>query len=344
MPYSKEPANKVITTFMSPALASTYLAFHPLNHNIITIVTENSIIHIYYLRVDEVIRPKFKCHQKHIPGFAFSVNLKVMVSSEADAQVQVHEICSFLKSLGLAARSTCWVLLRMIVGEIICRWSIDAWTYSMTYNLIELRFWNMDTWDKRKLVRIQLPTGKAPTGDTQVQFYSDQILLLVLVKTQPALYDGAKTECIQQWMPRDVLPAPITCAAYSPNNQLYGALSDSNVAVFDTDSLKLRCRIAMSVYFVEASRNRFKVPQPGSNAGIGAVLVTAQEVEAHSEKGLLVGAVAESDATEDPIFPGKRMSKMKDAAGVSLRVFLATPGGRFLLLLRLSSTKLLLLC
>ncbi|XP_062023259.1 topless-related protein 2-like isoform X2 [Rosa rugosa] len=243
---------------------------------------------------NKVIRPKFKCHQKHIPGFAFSVNLKVMVSSEADAQSQ-------------------------------------------------LRFWNMDTWDKRKLVRIQLPTGKAPTGDTQVQFYSDQILLLVLVKTQPALYDGAKTECIQQWMPRDVLPAPITCAAYSLNNQLYGALSDSNVGVFDTDSLKLRCRIAMSVYFVEASRNRFKVPQPGSNAGIGAVLVTAQEVEAHSEKGLLVGAVAESDATEDPIFPGERMSKMKDAAGVSLRVFLATPGGRFLLLLRLSSTKLLLL-
>ncbi|KAM5562741.1 topless-related protein 2-like [Rosa sericea] len=280
MPYSKEPANKVITTFMSPALASTYLAFHPLNNNIITIGTENSIIHIYNLRVDEMIRPKLKCHQKHIPGFAFSVNLKVMVSSEADAQAQIA---------------------------------------------------------------ILLPTGKAPTGDTQVQFYSDQILLFVLVKSQPALYDGAKTECIQQWMPRDVLPALITCAAYSPNNQLYGILPDSNVGVFDTDSLKLRCRIAMSVYLVEASRNRFKVPQPGSNPGIGAVPVTAQEVEAHSEKGLLVGAVAESDATEDPIFPGERMSKMRDAVGVSLRVFLATPGGRFLLLLRLSSTKMLLL-
>ena len=56
----------------------------------------------------------------------------------------------------------------------------------------------MDTWDKRKSVTIQLPAGKVPVGDTQVQFYSDQTRLLVCHETQLALYDAAKAECIRQ--------------------------------------------------------------------------------------------------------------------------------------------------
>ncbi|XP_061989928.1 topless-related protein 2 [Rosa rugosa] len=193
---------KVMTTFMSPPPASTFLAFHPLDNNIIAIGTEDSTIHIYNVRVDEV-KSKLKGHQKHITGLAFSVNLKIMVSSGADAQ---------------------------------------------------LCFWNMDTWEKRKSLTIQLPAGKAPVGDTQVQFYSDQTRLLVCHETQLALYDAAKAECIRQWMPQDVLPAPITCAAYSPNSQLvYAGFTDGNIGVFDADSLKLRCRISMSVYLAQAS-------------------------------------------------------------------------------------------
>lgn len=56
----------------------------------------------------------------------------------------------------------------------------------------------MDVWDKRKSVTLQLPAGKAPLGDTQVQFYSDQVRLLVYHETQLALYDAAKAECIRQ--------------------------------------------------------------------------------------------------------------------------------------------------
>lgn len=63
---------------------------------------------------------------------------------------------------------------------------------------LQLCFWNMDTWDKRKSVTIQLPAGKVPVGDTQVQFYSDQTRLLVCHETQLALYDAAKAECIRQ--------------------------------------------------------------------------------------------------------------------------------------------------
>lgn len=46
---------QVMTTFMSPPPASTFLAFHPQDNNIIAIGTEDSTIHIYNVRVDEVI-------------------------------------------------------------------------------------------------------------------------------------------------------------------------------------------------------------------------------------------------------------------------------------------------
>ena len=43
-----------MTTFMQPPPASTFLAFHPQDNNIIAIGMEDSTIHIYNVRVDEV--------------------------------------------------------------------------------------------------------------------------------------------------------------------------------------------------------------------------------------------------------------------------------------------------
>ncbi|XP_058189934.1 topless-related protein 3 isoform X1 [Rhododendron vialii] len=192
---------KVMTTFMPPPPASTFLAFHPQDNNIIAIGMEDSTIHIYNVRVDEV-KSKLKGHQKRITGLAFSTNLNILVSSGADAQ--------------------------------LCIWSID-------------------TWEKRKSVPIQLPAGKAPNGDTRVQFHSDQIRLLVSHETQLAIYDASKMDRIRQWVPQDVLPAPISYAAYSCNSQLvYTSFCDGNIGVFDADSLRLRCRIAPSVYLTPA--------------------------------------------------------------------------------------------
>ncbi|KAL3030319.1 hypothetical protein AAZX31_03G213500 [Glycine max] len=157
---------KVMTTFMPPPPASTFLAFHPQDNNIIAIGMEDSTIHIYNVRVDE-----------------------------------------------------------------LCVWSID-------------------TWEKRKSVPIQLPAGKAPVGDTRVQFHLDQIRLLVAHETQLAIYDASKMDRIRQWVPQDVLAAPISYAAYSCNSQLiYATFCDGNTGVFDADSLRLRCRIALSTYF-----------------------------------------------------------------------------------------------
>lgn len=77
---------KVMTTFMPPPPASTFLAFHPQDNNIIAIGMEDSTIHIYNVRVDEV-KTKLRGHQKHITGLAFSTTLNILVSSGADAQL-----------------------------------------------------------------------------------------------------------------------------------------------------------------------------------------------------------------------------------------------------------------
>ncbi|KAK4491367.1 hypothetical protein RD792_002106 [Penstemon davidsonii] len=192
---------KVMTTFMPPPPPSTFLAFHPQDNNIIAIGMEDSTIHIYNVRVDEV-KSKLKGHQRRITGLAFSTNLNILVSSGADAQV--------------------------------CIWSID-------------------TWEKRKSVPIQLPAGKAPTGDTRVQFHSDQVRLLVAHETQLALYDASKMERIRQWVPQDALSAPISYAAYSCNSQsVFASFSDGNIGIFDADTLRLRCRVAPSAYMSQA--------------------------------------------------------------------------------------------
>lgn len=77
---------QVMTTFMSPPPAATFLAFHPQDNNIIAIGMDDSTIQIYNVRVDEV-KTKLKGHQKKVTGLAFSQSLNVLVSSGADAQV-----------------------------------------------------------------------------------------------------------------------------------------------------------------------------------------------------------------------------------------------------------------
>ena len=44
-----------MATFMSPPPAATYLAFHPQDNNIVAVGMNDSTIHIYNVRVDEVM-------------------------------------------------------------------------------------------------------------------------------------------------------------------------------------------------------------------------------------------------------------------------------------------------
>ncbi|KAL3538214.1 hypothetical protein ACH5RR_001580 [Cinchona calisaya] len=259
---------KVMTTFMPPPPASTFLAFHPQDNNIIAIGMEDSTIHIYNVRVDEV-KIKLKNHQKRITGLAFSTSLNVLVSSGADAQ--------------------------------LCVFSIDLW-------------------ENRKSVPIQLPAGKAPAGDTRVQFHTDQVRLLVSHESQLALYDASKMERICQWVPQDVLSTPISYAAYSCNSKLvYASFCDGNIGVFDADTLKLRCRIAPSAYLSQAVLNGSRTvyplviaahPQDPNQFAIGLTdgsikVLEPQESEGKwgvtppVDKGMLNGRTASSSTTSN---------------------------------------------
>ncbi|PWZ32075.1 Protein TPR1 [Zea mays] len=112
----------------------------------------------------------------------------------------------------------------------------------------QLCVWTNDTWEKKRTVSIQMPAGKTPSGDTRVQFSSDQSHLLVVHETQLAIYDASKMERIYQWIPQDTLSASISHASYSCNSQLvFAAFNDGNLGVFDAENLRLRCRIAPSV-------------------------------------------------------------------------------------------------
>ncbi|KAI3505449.1 hypothetical protein L1887_27579 [Cichorium endivia] len=88
---------KVMTTFMPPPPAATYLAFHPQDNNIIAIGMEDSTIQIYNVRFDEV-KMKLKGHQKQITGLAFSHTLNALVSSDADAQLCIWDDKSWEKT------------------------------------------------------------------------------------------------------------------------------------------------------------------------------------------------------------------------------------------------------
>lgn len=52
-------AFQVMTTFMPPPPAATFLAFHPQDNNIIAVGMEDSSIQIYNVRVDEVRHLEF---------------------------------------------------------------------------------------------------------------------------------------------------------------------------------------------------------------------------------------------------------------------------------------------
>jgi len=217
---------------------------------------EDSSIHIYNVRVDEV-KTKLKGHQKHITGLAFSTALNILVSSGADAQ---------------------------------------------------LFFWTADSWEKKKSSAIQLPLGKAPVGDTRVQFHNDQIHMLVSHETQLAIYDASKMECIHKWVPQEALSSPITSASYSCNSHLvYASFADGNIGVFDAESLRLRCRIAPSAY----------MPQPTPNSAP----VIPQVITAHPQEpnqfavGLSDGSVKVIEPSETSRRWGVGVAVAADKAG-----------------------------
>lgn len=77
-----------------------------------------------------------------------------------------------------------------------------------------------------------------------------------------------------QWVPQEALSSPITSASYSCNSQLvYASFADGNIAVFDAETLRLRCRIAPSAYMPQSTPNRYRVFQTSYKAPIILTIV-----------------------------------------------------------------------
>ncbi|KAJ0964384.1 hypothetical protein J5N97_029506 [Dioscorea zingiberensis] len=107
---------KVMTTFMAPPPAATYLAFHPQDNNIIAIGMDDSTIQIYNVRIDEV-KTKLKGHQKKITGLAFSQIMNVLVSSGADAQLCLWSIDGWEKRKAKILQAPAGAFAAPLVGE-----------------------------------------------------------------------------------------------------------------------------------------------------------------------------------------------------------------------------------
>ncbi|XP_019155381.1 PREDICTED: uncharacterized protein LOC109152249 [Ipomoea nil] len=99
--------SEVTKTITSLPSASTFLAFHPHNNNIIAIGTEESSIYIYDWVHEDLI--KLKEHQKPITGLAFSTKLQMLVSA-ADAQ-----LCTWNTNLWKKRRS---ISIQLPGGEV----------------------------------------------------------------------------------------------------------------------------------------------------------------------------------------------------------------------------------
>nr|GMD96969.1 TMV resistance protein N-like isoform X2 [Ipomoea batatas] len=140
---------KVSKTITLPS-ASTFLAFDPHDDNIIAIGTEKSTIYIYD-RIDEELN-QFEEHHKPITGLAFSTNLKLLISSDADAQ-----LCSWNTRLWKKKRS---VRIQLPAGE-VCSGDTHVMFHVDQLHLLVTHETQLAIYDASKMERINqwIPHG-----------------------------------------------------------------------------------------------------------------------------------------------------------------------------------------
>ncbi|KAG6546023.1 hypothetical protein Mapa_012428 [Marchantia paleacea] len=274
---------KVMTTFMPPPPAATFLAFHPQDNNIIAIGMEDSTIQIYNVRVDEV-KSKLKGHQKRITGLAFSNALNVLVSSGADAQLcvwgtdgwekrktkfiqtgrapppvgdtrvqfhndqirllVVHETQLAIYDASKLERIR-YVRL-FFVGRVLLYIIVMIHLSEFAYEF--LQGFNVCNGVVVRALHMKRPVGCVVSYDVLQEFYFVQWIL-----AGSAGYEALNLNCLYflgfQWVPRDSFTASISNATYSCDSQLvYAGFVDGSIGVFDAESLRPRCRLAASVH------------------------------------------------------------------------------------------------
>nr|GMD24529.1 TMV resistance protein N-like isoform X2 [Ipomoea batatas] len=139
-----------VTKLITLPSAPTFLAFNPYDDNIIVIGTEKSTIYIYD-RLDEEFN-ELEEHQKPITGLAFSTNLKLLVSSDADAQ-----LCSWNTRLWKKKRS---VRIQLPAGE-VCSGDTHVMFHVDQLHLLVTHETQLAIYDASKMERINqwIPHG-----------------------------------------------------------------------------------------------------------------------------------------------------------------------------------------
>ncbi|KAG5555889.1 hypothetical protein RHGRI_006516 [Rhododendron griersonianum] len=103
--------------------------------------------------------------------------------------------------------------------------------------------WGLDI-ETFKVERTFMPP---PPASTFLAFHpqDNEIIAIGMEDSTIRIYNHREDE----WVPQDVLPAPISFVAYSCDSQLvYTSFCDGNIGVFDANSLTLVCRIVPSIY------------------------------------------------------------------------------------------------
>ncbi|KAG0604323.1 hypothetical protein M758_10G162600 [Ceratodon purpureus] len=103
----------------------------------------------------------------------------------------------------------------------------------------QLCVWNTQEWSKRrsKLGSLQPDQRTSCAGDLGVQFHSDQRHVLVVGKSQLAVYDTLNLDRpVNQWVPQSPFTAAITDATYSCDGQhVYVGFADGSVGYLDAE-------------------------------------------------------------------------------------------------------------
>nr|GME06769.1 TMV resistance protein N-like isoform X1 [Ipomoea batatas] len=141
-----------VTELITLPSAPTFLAFNPHDDNIIVIGTEKSTIYIYDRLDDDEEFNELEEHQKPITGLAFSTNLKLLVSSDADAQ-----LCSWNTRLWKKKRS---VRIQLPAGE-VCSGDTHVMFHVDQLHLLVTHETQLAIYDASKMERINqwIPHG-----------------------------------------------------------------------------------------------------------------------------------------------------------------------------------------
>ncbi|KAI3891461.1 hypothetical protein MKX03_020743 [Papaver bracteatum] len=218
-------------SFMPPPPACTCIIFYPEDNNILIIGTEDSRIIIYDVRQD-VVNQTLKGHLKKITGLAYSKELKVLVSLDAEAQVCVWKWDTWVKqntSLQIPAG-------RNSASAIRVQYQKDQIHFLVVHQI------HLAIYETTTLMRVKqwvVPKSTAHITDATLSYDSELVFASFLDATI-LVFNVSKLQPMCRIQPPAYLPAisspsvyPIVIDAHPTKNQFAVGLSDGGVYVIE---------------------------------------------------------------------------------------------------------------